>query len=63
VGVEQWQEVRTFTRHTDWVTGVAVTPDGRFVLSASYDNTVKVWELNSGKEVRTFTGHTDYVTA
>ncbi|MCY6494585.1 beta-propeller domain-containing protein [Leptolyngbya sp. GGD] len=53
--------LRTLTGHTAWVNGVAVTPNGRYILSASWDNTVKVWELSTGKEVRTLTGHTNSV--
>ncbi len=30
--------------HSDWVTSVAMTPDGRYLLSSSYEGT-KVWEL------------------
>jgi WD40 repeat protein len=34
---------------------VAVTPDGRHVVSGSYDNTLRVWDLKDGKEILTFT--------
>ena len=47
--------------HNDWVHGVAVTPDARFVVSASRDNTLWVWELASGKRLRPLKGHTDWV--
>jgi WD40 repeat protein len=35
----------TLQGHTDCVTACAVTPDGRHVVSASNDQTLKVWEL------------------
>ena len=54
--------LRTLSSHTSHVTGVAVSPDGRYVLSASWDTTVKVWELSSSQEVRTLKGHTSHVT-
>ena len=38
-----------------WVNGVAVTPDGRRAVSASYDNTLKVWDLETGTLLVTFT--------
>jgi WD40 repeat protein len=31
--------------HTDGVWSVAVTPDGKTVVSGSYDNTLRVWDL------------------
>jgi hypothetical protein len=49
--------------HTAIVTGVAFTPDGNRLLTASFDHTIKVWDLNSGKETRTFTGHTGPIFA
>ncbi|MEG3884810.1 hypothetical protein QT971_11420, partial [Microcoleus sp. herbarium19] len=41
---------RTLTGHTAEVTAVAVTPDGRFIISASQDKTLKVWDLETGLE-------------
>ncbi|WP_063711959.1 WD40 repeat domain-containing protein [Kamptonema formosum] len=48
--------VRTLTGHTDEVNAVAITPDGQKAVSASEDNTLKLWDLNTGKEMATFTG-------
>jgi hypothetical protein len=42
---------------------VAVSPDGRRVVSASGDETLKVWDLDTGVEVFTLSGHTDAVSA
>ena len=39
---------------------VAVLPDGN-AISASYDKTLKVWDLKSGQCVMTLQGHTDTV--
>ncbi|NIM16494.1 MAG: hypothetical protein GTO45_31160, partial [Candidatus Aminicenantes bacterium] len=44
-------------KHSGWVTCVAVSPDGKYILSGSDDQTVKLWDRTSGKEVRTFKGH------
>jgi WD40 repeat protein len=37
------------------VEGVAITPDGRRAVSASRDNTLRVWDLESGKELALLT--------
>jgi WD40 repeat protein len=47
--------------HTDRVTEVVITPDGRRAVSASADGTLKVWDLESGEELRTLAGHTDRI--
>jgi WD40 repeat protein len=53
----------TLTGHTDAVNRLAITPDGRKVVSASFDRTLKVWDLDSGTALQTLTGHTDAVKA
>jgi len=53
----------TLVGHTDGVGRLAITPDGRKVVSASIDRTLKVWDLDYGAEVQTLRGHTDAVTA
>jgi WD40 repeat protein len=55
--------VLTLEGHTDDVNGVALTPDGQWVVSASRDKTLKVWDLASGRELRTVTCHTNYIWA
>jgi len=40
-----------------------VTANARWAISASYDKTLKVWDLVKGKAVRTFKGHTEGVDA
>src|SRR5204862_3453038 len=42
--------------HTDTVEAVALSPDGTLVATASFDKTVKLFELATGKEVRTYGG-------
>jgi WD40 repeat protein len=42
---------------------VAVTPDGKRTVSASYDHTLKIWDLDTGGELRTLKGHSGSVDA
>ena len=45
------------------VNAVAVTADGQRAVSASWDHTLKVWDLASGAELHTLSGHTGLVRA
>ena len=55
--------LRNLTGHSNFVRAVAVTVDGTRVISGSSDNTVKVWNLETGEEQFTLTGHSDWVRA
>jgi WD40 repeat protein len=54
---------RTLTGHTDRVNVIAFSVDGKYLISGSDDNTLKVWDWQTGVEVRTISGHTDDVNA
>jgi WD40 repeat protein len=47
--------------HSDWIEDVAYRHDGRFIASASRDQTVRVWDAKAGDLLHTFRGHTDRV--
>lgn len=51
------RELRRFEGHTASVGSVAFSPDGRQALTASNDQTVRLWEVETGSEIRRFTGH------
>ncbi|TRU96403.1 MAG: protein kinase, partial [Microcystis wesenbergii Mw_QC_S_20081001_S30] len=46
---------KTLTGHSDEVFSVAYSPDGRYLASGSIDQTIKIWEVATGKELRTLT--------
>jgi WD40 repeat protein len=56
--IETGENLMTLEGHTDTVKGVAVTPDGKKLVSSSEDKTLKVWDLESGQCLATFKGHT-----
>jgi WD40 repeat protein len=42
---------------------VVYSPDGTKIASASMDNTLKIWNAQTGQCVSTLIGHSGYVTA
>jgi len=49
--------------HTEAVNSVCFSPDGKYALSGSSDNTIKLWEVNTGRELRSFDRHTAEVNS
>jgi len=48
-------------RHSASISAVTVTPDGRRLLTASDDATVRAWDMSTGRQLRVLAGHTDRV--
>jgi len=46
--------IHTFTGHTDTIQSLSFSPDGQTFLSSSYDETVKLWNVQTGTKIRTF---------
>ena len=45
------------TGHQKLVNHVAFSPDGRYIVSASFDNSIKLWDSRDGRFLHTFRGH------
>jgi WD40 repeat protein len=43
--------------HESVVYSVSFSPDGKTLASGSYDNTIKLWNVETGKEIRSLKGH------
>ncbi|MBN2546968.1 MAG: PD40 domain-containing protein [Spirochaetes bacterium] len=59
----QLDKIKIFSGHSDIVKSIAFSPDGKYIISASWDKTLKLWDVSTGKELRTFQGHYNKVTA
>jgi len=53
--------VRTLTGHRGAVYAVAFSPDGAYLASGSFDETVRLWRVSDGALLRTLNGHTGSV--
>ncbi|WP_414575826.1 protein kinase domain-containing protein, partial [Anabaena sp. CCY 9402-a] len=52
---------RTLKGHSESVNSVAISPDGKTLVSGIGDNTIKLWNLATGEEIRTLKGHSELV--
>ncbi|KAH7318913.1 hypothetical protein B0J17DRAFT_711035 [Rhizoctonia solani] len=53
-----------FEGHTDLVTSIAVSPDGVYIASGSYDSTIRVWNSKNGELITDpIKAHHDRVTS
>ena len=57
------QSVRTFAGHADRVTAVAFAPDQTWIATASWDHTVRVFDVATGTNIFVLHGHTGHVNS
>ena len=53
----QQPEVVISAGHTDFISSITMSSDGKWIASGSIDKSVKIIDAASGKELRTFGGH------
>jgi WD40 repeat protein/transcriptional regulator with XRE-family HTH domain len=46
-----------FSGHPEGLLSVAFSPDGRYILTGSRDDTARLWDAQTGEELRQFAGH------
>ncbi len=57
------KEIKRFEGVTEAVNSLAISMNGRYVVSGNKDSTVSLWDIETGKEIRRFIGYTDWVTS
>ena len=58
-----YKKLISFTGHTDSVLAVALSPDGKLLISGGQDETVRLWKTDTGELVRTREEHWGHVNA
>lgn len=58
-----YKELMVFAGHTDLVLAVAFSPNGKLLVSGSSDETVRLWNVDTGHLLHTSEGHTGPVSA
>ncbi|GFZ03103.1 transducin/WD40 repeat-like superfamily protein [Actinidia rufa] len=53
--------IYTYNGHTQGISIIKFTPDGRWVVSGGFDNAVKVWDLTAGKLLHDFKFHEGHI--
>lgn len=56
-------ELRVIHGHEDWVTAVALLPDGQRAVSGSLDGTLRIWDLANGQALQVIAAHEGGVSA
>lgn len=51
----------TYHGHTDIINKIAWSPDGKYIASASSDQTIQVWDAGSGQTLFTYRDHSENV--
>ncbi|MCI0359577.1 MAG: hypothetical protein L0211_13965, partial [Planctomycetaceae bacterium] len=60
---EPAQPVHRLTGHAGEILDLCLTPDERWIVTASADNSARIWDATTGAEVLTLAGHASEVTA
>jgi serine/threonine protein kinase len=57
------QRLRTFPAHESSINALKLMSDRRRFLSASGDNSIRLWDVSTGQELQTLMGHDSFVNA
>ena len=53
----------TLHGHDNWVRGVIFHPAGKYILSASDDKTIRIWDISNKRNMKTIEAHSHFCTS
>ncbi|HEY9853113.1 MAG TPA: WD40 repeat domain-containing serine/threonine-protein kinase [Leptolyngbyaceae cyanobacterium] len=51
-----WKCINTLTGHTSWIVSVAISPNKQIIASGALDDTIKIWNAQTGELLQNITG-------
>lgn len=58
---EEVVQIELQTGHTEYITASAFSNDGKLIATGGADNSILLWDVNSGKQIRTILHHSDEI--
>lgn len=63
VDIPHWRYHRRLAAHREMITAIALTVDQRFLISVSWDRTLKIWDFTTGTLINTIEAHDQGILA
>lgn len=63
VVIPDWHYYRRLAAHRETITAIAITSDQRFLISVSWDRTLKIWDFATGTLINTIEAHDQGILA
>ncbi len=63
VDIPHWHYYRRLAAHREMITAIAITEDQRFLISVSWDRTLKIWDFARGTLINTVEAHDQGILA
>ncbi len=63
IHLQEWSQIRRFVGHASLVTSVAMTPDGKWLISGDCDGNLYLWDIEKDVLTTGLIGHSKHITS